>query len=216
MGRVSLHAEFWKGQPRLCAHRRPFVSYLISISRPGESWVQSCRVVQDYPELQTSSLNYTASIRPWTGFSGFAQSGNYTFTPPHIGKSALWQHRTAQNVAVRYTRCCKNVYLWKWGGESRVLCRKALTGTLPKHSELPKWCISPNHNLQPQSGYNSCPSPSECLRAFFYLYFKQSCSNMTRLLHFDTVYLKFKQLKVDFLCCICGHFQLPGQNQLSE
>lgn len=106
--------------------------------------------------------NQNAFIEGRTIFSPsqFPQSQNYfsCTLALHSGKIALWQHRITQMAVMRYLRAVKMFTLEieavsaKAGTHEEVLIR-----TLPKHPELSKRCISPNHSLQPQSKCNSCP-----------------------------------------------------------
>lgn len=95
------------------------------------------------------------------------------------------QNHTKHNDEV--FACCENVYSWKWDGESRerVQHGEALIRTLQKHSKLPKWCISPNHNLQPLNKCNSCPPP-KCLMAVSFPLAGRVC-NVAQVVAFDSV-----------------------------
>lgn len=171
-------------------------------------WVWSAAVAgfKDYPELHSpfKSQRFQRGLTQrqlfWVSHTNIKLQSHRQKL--HLRSLTQWKEwalaaRNHRKYNDEVFACCENVYPWKWGGENRdgVQHGQALIRTLLKYSELPKWCISPNHNLQPQNKSNSCPPP-KCLMAGSYSLAGGVC-NMAQVVAFDSANKRFRCCNVD-------------------
>ena len=142
-----------------------------------------CKVFQDYPELR--SPFYRGLTQQLASFF-FQTTHTHTHTSnatPSLPSPSVFL--AAQNhTKHKWWGIC---VLWKClplkmrqGERARSMQRP----WLGHYQSIQSWCISPNHNLQPQNKCNSCPSP-KCLMAVSFSLAGWVC-NMAQVVAFDS------------------------------